>query len=60
MGKTTAESLRCEKWTQDMSYKWPVQDTCSGVATPGQLGSGPGQSMAEIIDNIDYEASKSQ
>ena len=27
---------------------------------PGQVGSGPGQSMAEIIDNIDYEASKSQ
>ena len=32
----------------------------SGVALPGQLGFGPGQSMAEIIDNIDYEASKSQ
>ena len=29
-------------------------------AWPGNFGSEPGQSMAEIIDNIDYKASKSQ
>ena len=44
-----------------MDTRYVLQVACTRymqLATPGQLGSGPGQSMAEIIDNIDYESFK--